>query len=152
VRVVLFDVDGVLLDSYAGYREVWSRWCAARDVDIEVAWAATHGRRPVETVAEVAAHLDADAEYEFLKQLLASVGERFPAFAEAPDLLRALPPSRWGVVTSGERTTVLGRFRWAGIPEPKVWWTATMCRGASRRQRGTCWLLTCSRRNRTPVW
>jgi sugar-phosphatase len=120
VRVVLFDVDGVLLDSYAGYREVWSRWCAARDVDIEVAWAATHGRRPVETVAEVAAHLDADAEYEFLKQLLVSVGERFPAFAEAPDLLRALPPSQWGVVTSGERTTVLGRFRLAGIPEPKV--------------------------------
>ena len=52
MRAVLFDVDGVLLDSYAGYREVWSRWCALREVDLELAWAATHGRRPVETVAE----------------------------------------------------------------------------------------------------
>ena len=117
---VLFDVDGVLLDSYAGYREVWSRWCAARDIDIEVAWAATHGRRPVETVAEVAAHLDPQVEYEFLKELLASAGELFPPFPEAPALLRSLPPARWGVVTSGERKTVLGRFRLAEMPEPRV--------------------------------
>jgi sugar-phosphatase len=120
VRAVLFDVDGVLLDSYVGYREVWSRWCAARDLDIEIVWAATHGRRPVETVAEVAAHLDPAAEYEFLKLLLASVHELFPAFPDAPALLRSLPPGRWGVVTSGERTSLLGRFREAGMPEPSV--------------------------------
>ena len=46
MRAVLFDVDGVLLDSYAGYREVWSRWCVLRDVDLELAWAATHGTSP----------------------------------------------------------------------------------------------------------
>jgi sugar-phosphatase len=120
MRAVLFDVDGVLLDSYAGYREVWSSWCAARDVDLELAWAATHGRKPVETVAEVAAHLDPEAEYVFLKQLLAAVGERFPAFPSAPALLHALPLARWGVVTSGERQTVLRRFRLAGVPEPQV--------------------------------
>jgi sugar-phosphatase len=120
MRAVLFDVDGVLLDSYAGYREVWSRWCTARDVDFELAWAATHGRKPVETVAEVAAHLDPEAEYAFLKQLLAAVGERFPAFPTARTLLHALPLGRWGVVTSGERQMVLRRFRLAGILEPRV--------------------------------
>ncbi len=120
MRVVLFDVDGVLLDSYAGYREVWSRWCAARDVDLELVWAATHGRKPVETVAEVAAHLDPEDEYTFLKQLLVDVGERFPAFPTAPALLHALPPGRWAVVTSGERETVLRRFRLARMPEPQV--------------------------------
>jgi len=120
MRAVLFDVDGVLLDSYAGYREVWSRWCAARDVDLELAWAATHGRKPVETVAEVAAHLDPEEEYAFLKQLLSAVGERFPAFPTAPALLQALPSERWGVVTSGERQTVLRRFRLAGVPAPLV--------------------------------
>jgi sugar-phosphatase len=120
MRVVLFDVDGVLLDSYAGYREVWSRWCAARDVDFELAWAATHGRKPVETVAEVAAHLDPEGEYMFLKQLLLDVGERLPAFPTASSLLHALPAGRWAVVTSGERETVLRRFRLAGMPEPQV--------------------------------
>jgi sugar-phosphatase len=74
LRAALFDVDGVLLDSYSGYRQVWSRWCALRDVDLELAWAATHGRRPVETVAEVAPHLAAHDEYLLLQQLLAEVG------------------------------------------------------------------------------
>jgi len=120
MRAVLFDVDGVLLDSYAAYKDVWSRWSTARDLDLEVVWAATHGRKPVETVAEVAAHLDSEAEYVFLKQLIAAVGERFPAFLNAPALLDALPSGCWGVVTSGERQTVLRRFRLAGVPEPTV--------------------------------
>jgi beta-phosphoglucomutase-like phosphatase (HAD superfamily) len=74
MRAALFDVDGVLLDSYSGYRQVCSRWCALRDVDLELAWAATHGRRPVEKVAEVAPHLAAHDEYLLLQQLLAEVG------------------------------------------------------------------------------
>ena len=71
-------------------------------------------------VAEVAAHLDPEEEYAFLKQLLSAVGERFPAFPTAPALLQALPSERWGVVTSGERQTVLHRFRLAGVPAPLV--------------------------------
>ncbi|MGW6378161.1 HAD-IA family hydrolase [Rhodococcus sp. NPDC055112] len=120
MRSVLFDVDGVLIDSYGGYRQVWSRWCAMRSVPFEVTWSATHGRRPVETIAEVAPHLDPDAEYSLLRQLMHSIGDQFPAFPAAAPLLRSLPPECWGVVTSGRRSTVLARFRNAGIPEPKV--------------------------------
>lgn len=117
---MLFDVDGVLLDSYAGYREVWSRWCALREVDLELAWAATHGRRPVETVAEVAPHLTPEDEYVVLKTLLREVGDLFPAFAAAAPLLHALPVDCWGVVTSGQRHTVLSRFEAQGLPRPSV--------------------------------
>lgn len=117
---MLFDVDGVLLDSYAGYREVWSRWCALREVDLELAWAATHGRRPVETVAEVAPHLTPDDEYVVLQALLVEVGDLFPAFAAAAPLLHALPSQSWGVVTSGQRHTVLSRFEAHGLPRPSV--------------------------------
>jgi sugar-phosphatase len=120
VRAVLFDVDGVVLDSYAGYRSVWSRWCALRGVDLELAWAATHGRRPTETVAEVAAHLDPQDEYLVLKALLAEAGDVFPAYEAAPALLSALPASGWGVVTSGQRETVLARFEASCIPAPAV--------------------------------
>lgn len=120
MRAALLDVDGVLLDSYAGYREVWSRWCSLRDVDIELAWAATHGRRRVETVAEVAPHLMPEDEYVLLKQLLAEVGDRFPAFPAAVPLLKALPSNAWGVVTSGQRGTIGARFASSGIPLPAV--------------------------------
>ncbi|MET4612384.1 beta-phosphoglucomutase-like phosphatase (HAD superfamily) [Rhodococcus sp. PvR044] len=120
MRSVLFDVDGVLIDSYRGYRQVWSRWCAMRSVPFELTWSATHGRRPVETIAEVAPHLDPDAEYSLLRQLMHSAGDQFQAFPAAAPLLRSLPSERWGVVTSGRRATVLSRFRNAGIPEPRV--------------------------------
>lgn len=116
----MFDVDGVLLDSYAGYREVWSRWCDLRRVDFELVWAATHGRRPTETVAEVAPHLSPHDEHVVLKRLLAEVGDCFPAFASAAPLLSALPRDVWGVVTSGQRQTVLDRFTASGIPHPTV--------------------------------
>lgn len=120
MRVVLFDVDGVLLDSYAGYREVWSRWCLLREIDLEIAWAATHGRRPVETIAEVAPHLSPDEEYVVLKGLLNEVGDRFPPFEAAAPLLHALPSKSWAVVTSGQRSTVLARFEAHGLPDPSV--------------------------------
>lgn len=120
MRAVLFDVDGVLLDSYAGYREVWSRWCALREVDLELTWAATHGRRPIETLAEIAPHLSPEDEYVVLKALLSDVGDLFPAFAGAAPLLHTLPLKSWGVVTSGQRPTVLARFEAHGLPQPPV--------------------------------
>lgn len=120
MKVVLFDVDGVLLDTYSGYREVWSRWCVLRDVDLELTWAATHGRRPVETIAEVAPHLTPADEYVILKRLMAEVGDRFPAFEAAAPLLNALPPYSWAIVTSGQRPTVLARFKAHGLPQPSV--------------------------------
>ncbi len=120
MRVALFDVDGVLLDSYAGYREVWARWCSLREVDLELAWAATHGRRPIETVAEVAPHLTPLDEYVVLQQFSAEAGDRFPAFEGAAALVSTLPSDAWAVVTSGQRATVLTRFANSGIPAPMV--------------------------------
>lgn len=120
MAAVLFDVDGVLLNSCAGYRGVWSRWCELRGVDFEVAWAATHGRRPVETVAEVAAHLDPREEYLLLRDILAASMDAFPAFPGARPLLVSLPSDLWGVVTSGQRATVLARFVLEGLRAPGV--------------------------------
>ena len=120
MRAVLFDVDGVLLDSWAGYREVWGRWCALRGVDLELAWAATLGRRPVETVAEVAPYLNPAAEYLVLQQLLADCAAALPAFAAAKPLLDQLPAGAWAVVTSGQRQAVMSRFASAGLPLPAV--------------------------------
>ncbi|CAM5358756.1 hypothetical protein GCM10010253_58540 [Streptomyces badius] len=71
ISAVLFDVDGVLLDSAGAHRRVWDAWSAARGLDPEKVWELTFGRRPEDTVRDVAAHLDPEAERSALDRLLA---------------------------------------------------------------------------------
>ncbi|MFF3515167.1 hypothetical protein [Streptomyces sp. NPDC002573] len=54
VCAVLFDVDGVLLDSAAARRKVWNTWSLARGLDPERVWQLTFGRRPEDTVKDAA--------------------------------------------------------------------------------------------------
>jgi sugar-phosphatase len=120
MRVVLFDVDGVLLDSAARHRDVWSTWSARHGLDLDVVWAQTHGRRPRETFAAVAAHLDPDIEDAALAELLLASEVQSPTFPGTSELLRALPAAQWAIVTSGIRATQAGNFAAAGLPLPEV--------------------------------
>ena len=119
-RAVLFDADGVLVDSRKGYRAVWERWAYLHGLDPVSVLAATHARRPVDTIADVAPLLDAVAEYA---RLVAYVGELADAFAVHPDaagLLGRLPALRWAVVTSGDAASVRARLTAGALPLPAV--------------------------------
>jgi sugar-phosphatase len=119
-KAVLFDVDGVLVDSYPAYRRIWSRWAAHRNLDPLLVWSHTHGRRPVDTIKVVAPHLDADAEYRLVQDIMADEGDAFPVYPDAAAVLSLLKGRRWGVITSGRTTTVLHRLRAGGLPDPPV--------------------------------
>ncbi|HYN96789.1 MAG TPA: HAD-IA family hydrolase [Pilimelia sp.] len=117
---VLFDVDGVLVDSSAAYRRVWHRWARHRGLDPALVWAHTHGRRPIDTIALVAPLLDADGEYRLLRDFTAAEGDAFPVYPDALAVLTARRHHRWGVVTSGRAAVVLDRLRAGGLPAPPV--------------------------------
>ncbi|SCL50992.1 HAD-IA family hydrolase [Micromonospora chersina] len=119
-KAVLFDVDGVLVDSYPAYRRIWSRWADHRNLDPDLVWSHTHGRRPVDTIQAVAPQLDAAAEYSLIREFMANEGDVFPVYADAAAVLRLLQDRRWGVVTSGRTPTVLQRLRAGGLPDPPV--------------------------------
>lgn len=119
-RAVLFDVDGVLVDSYPAYRRIWSRWAAHHDLDPDLVWSRTHGRRPVDTIQEMAPHLDAAAEYRRVREFMADETDNFPVYPDAAAVLNRLQHRRWGVVTSGRTPTVLHRLRAGGLPDPPV--------------------------------
>jgi len=117
---VLFDVDGVLVDSYAAYRRIWDRWALHHSLDPALVWTHTHGRRPIDTIAVVAPQLDPEAEYRLVRDFMADEGDAFPVYPDAPSVLKVIRNRRWGVVTSGRAPTVRQRLRAGGLPDPPV--------------------------------
>jgi mannitol-1-/sugar-/sorbitol-6-phosphatase len=119
-RAILFDLDGVLVDSAERVEKTWREWAARHRLDAELVIAAAHGRRTVETVALVAPGLSADDELRALETSEATNSDGVYEIPGARDLLQLLPPRRWAVVTSGIRAVAEFRIRYTGLPTPAV--------------------------------
>ncbi len=116
---ILFDLDGVLVDSTRSVERQWRGWAYEHGVDGDKLMALGHGVRAVEMIRAVAPHLDAEAEARILERREASDHD-VTVMPGALELLSTIPASRWGVVTSGIRRLASGRLRLVGIPVPKV--------------------------------
>ena len=121
---VLFDLDGVLVDSAAAIERSWRRWSAENGLPARAVLAACHGRPSAETIAAVAGHLDAAAEAARLEQRQAADTAGLTRCRGAARLLAALPPEHWAIVTSGSRPLAISRLRAARLPVPDVLVTA----------------------------
>ncbi|MFB8053514.1 HAD family hydrolase [Streptomyces rubiginosohelvolus] len=117
---VLLDVDGVLLDSTAVHRRVWTAWATGHGLDVESVWQLTFGRRPEDTVHDAAPHLDPALERLALDNLLAHEENGFPALPGAAELLTGLAGTPWAIVTSGNREATTQRFAAASLPLPDI--------------------------------
>jgi mannitol-1-/sugar-/sorbitol-6-phosphatase len=121
---ILFDLDGVLVDSTRSVERQWRIWARARGIDEEKAVAIAHGVRAVEVIRAIAPHLDAEAEVRKLESQEAADHDGVAVMPGAAELVRAIPDRRWGVVTSGRRHLATARLKLAGIPIPRVMVTA----------------------------
>jgi sugar-phosphatase len=117
---LLFDLDGVLVDSRAAVEAVWRRWAAERSLDPTPFIAVAHGRRSSETIRAVAPHLDARREAAALDALEAVKTDGVEPAAGAAELVAALPAGRWAIVTSGSRDVAALRLRHTGVRRPAV--------------------------------
>jgi sugar-phosphatase len=117
---VLFDLDGVLVDSTAFVELQWRRWASARGLRPEPFLRVCHGRRALETIRIAAPDLDAEAEARALVPEAEPESSSLEPLPGAIRLLDALPPQTWAVATSGPRPTATSRLRRAGLPVPTV--------------------------------
>lgn len=121
---VLFDLDGVLVDSTRSVERQWRAWARLQGLDGDEIMRVGHGVRAIEIVRTVAPHLDAEAEVRKLERLEADDHDSVTVMPGAIELLRKIPEDRWGVVTSGSRSLATARLRLAGIRLPEVMVTA----------------------------
>lgn len=117
-QAVLFDLDGVLVDSTPAVARVWNAWAVQHGIDGKVAIATAHGRRSIETIRMLTPHLDANRENAKVERMEIEEKEGVVALPGASDLLRALPQERFAVVTSATRALALARLGYAGLPAP----------------------------------
>lgn len=117
---VLFDCDGVLVDSDVSVDRAWTRWANQYGLDPGEVVAMVHGRRTADTVAllvRLADRADAIAAidtYE-LDDAASATG-----IGGARDLVATFAPDAWAVVTSGTTLLARARLEAAGIAPPRV--------------------------------
>lgn len=123
-QAIIFDVDGVLINSDPVAERHWRAWAERHGVDYGAIARIHHGRPTVETIRQVAPQLDAAQEAHQKESAEADDTDGLMFYPGAPELLAKLPRDRWGVATSGTRRTVSLRFPHLGLPEPSVMVTA----------------------------
>ncbi|MGD0598175.1 MAG: HAD family hydrolase [Terriglobales bacterium] len=127
---LLFDLDGVLIDSTPAVARVWQRWAVEHGLDPETVVRMAHGRPSRTTIRELLPNADIDRavldkedreverrEMEDLDGVVLLPGAR--------QLLNILPPERWNIATSCTRPLAEVRLRAAGLPIPKTMITAS---------------------------
>jgi sugar-phosphatase len=117
---VLFDLDGVLVDSTASIERTWRIWAGRHGLDAARIVEFAHGRRSEETLRAFASHLDADAEARELERIELEDAANVLKVEGASDLLAALPAESLAIVTSGTRAIATARMRHTGLPVPRV--------------------------------
>ena len=121
-RAILFDLDGVLIDSNELYEAHWRQWAQERSVSFAHIQKVHHGRPVPETIRIVAPHLDAVKEAEIYKDGLihCSHWHHVRPYPGVFAMLKALPPDRWAIVTSAPRTVARKLAAQLTLPVPRV--------------------------------
>jgi mannitol-1-/sugar-/sorbitol-6-phosphatase len=116
-RAIVFDKDGVLLDTMAIIRAAWARWAVARQLDPDAILASIH-MTAFELLDRFAPAADPAVEVRWIDERTQDGPiEAFPGVAA---LLARLPRDAWAIVTSARREPALRHLEAAGLPVPGV--------------------------------
>jgi len=117
---ILFDLDGVLVDSTHSVTRQWRIWANENNLDSARLLEIAHGRRTIEVVQLLTPHLATADEVAKIEQREAADTKGVRVMPGAAELVASIPNGRWGVVTSGTRHLATSRLGLANIPIPVV--------------------------------
>jgi mannitol-1-/sugar-/sorbitol-6-phosphatase len=122
---LLFDLDGVLIDSTPAVARVWARWAAEHGFDPDEVVRLAHGRPSRTTIRELLPNSDVAAEDREVERREMEDLDGVVLLPGARELLDSLPSERWTIATSCTRPLAEVRLRAAGLPIPATMITSS---------------------------
>jgi sugar-phosphatase len=116
---LLFDLDGVLINSTPAVARVWRQWAVEHGFNPEEVVARAHGRPSLTTVREFLPNVDHQVENREVERREIEDLDGVVPLPGALDLLSSLPEDRWTIVTSCTRPLAEVRIKAAGLPLPR---------------------------------
>jgi mannitol-1-/sugar-/sorbitol-6-phosphatase len=123
-HALVFDLDGVLVDSSVSVDRQWWAWVTANGLMERAANISYHGRRTIDTLRTF---LDEDTAEREAAVIEAAEQRDLDGVSEVPGakaLLQSLPPTAWAIATSGPRELAIARLKHVGLPVPSILITA----------------------------
>lgn len=123
-QAIIFDLDGVLVNSSAVVIRSWEKWAIENKIDTKNLFQYIHGRRANEVIPLVAPNMDANMEAKKLAKVEAEDTNGLIVYNGAIELIDSLPKNKWAIVTSGTSDIAINRLGFAKIKLPHVLVTA----------------------------
>jgi sugar-phosphatase len=118
VKALLFDNDGVLVDSHANVEKCWAQW--AEEFGIKgLKISDFHGTRAQDTVLSLVGPERFEVANNRINELEQISAHETLAMPGARELLPALPVDRWTICTSANSRLGRARLEGAGLPTPE---------------------------------
>ena len=123
LKGLLFDNDGVLVDSMPGALKAWVSWGERYNRGFELS-AEYHGRRASDIVAELVSEDKFHDALDYINQLELDEAHSTTALVGTLELLASLPDGTWNIVTGANPELAIARLSAAGIVPPQALVTA----------------------------
>jgi mannitol-1-/sugar-/sorbitol-6-phosphatase len=116
---ILFDMDGVLVNSIGSAVRCWRQWAKHYGVEGWETYVIPHGVRAVEIIKKLKPDLDVAEGLRYIEDLeIADVAD-LEVLPGAGALLESLPAERWAIVTSATYRLLVARLHAAKLPKPE---------------------------------